>query len=229
MARRGGPQPIPRPSSWRAGDAAPWSPWSSPPTVADVRAAFANYAASEIRRGPAVAPSASEGRRSAVLVALYDSPDGAVTILTRRAHHMRKHAGEIAFPGGAVDDGESLWQAAIREANEEVGLDPSAAQPIGELDRFVTGASFSLVSPLLAELPERPDLSAEPSEVDEVLHVPLAELLMPEVYREEHWLWEDAYRSVYFFELVGDTVWGATALMIHQLLARLSETPSIGR
>lgn len=229
MPTRGGPQPIPRPPKWRSGGPAPWADEVSTPSVADVKTAFENYEPTEITRGPAVARPTSEGRRSAVLVALYDSPDGAVTILTRRAHHMRKHPGEIAFPGGAVDADETVWQAATREAHEEVGLEPDAVTPIGELDRFVTGASFSLVSPLLAELPDRPDLMPSPDEVDDVLHVPLRELLLPETYREEEWLWDESYRSMYFFDLIGDTVWGATALMLHQLLVRITDPNTITR
>ncbi|RZV46020.1 MAG: CoA pyrophosphatase [Acidimicrobiales bacterium] len=229
MPARGGPQPIPRPPKWRVGASPPWPQDAPAPSVADVKAAFASYEPQEIVRGPATSRPTAPGRRSAVLVALYDSPEGAVTILTRRAHHMRKHPGEIAFPGGAVDADETLWEAATREAHEEVGLEPEVVAPIGALDRFVTGASFSLVAPLLAELPERPELVPSPDEVDAVLHVPLRELLMPETYREEEWLWDDQYRSMHFFDLIGDTVWGATALMLQQLLVRLTDPHIIGR
>lgn len=154
-----------------------------------------------------------------MLVALYDGADGATTILTRRPQHMRKHAGEVSFPGGANDeDDESLWHTAVREAHEEVALDPQLPRQVGELDSFVTGASFSLVQPIVAELDEPPLLVASPDEVEVILHVPLLELLSPGVYRQEEWFWDGDWRTMHYFDLVGDTVWGATALMLHNLL-----------
>lgn len=132
--------------------------------------------------------------------------------------HMRKHPGEVAFPGGAVDGDESDWAAAVREAHEEVGLDPNSPQSIGQLDSFVTGASFSMVTPCVGRLSSEPKLLAAPDEVDEILYVPLAALMKPDVYREELWMWEGQQRSMHFFDLETDTVWGATALMLHQLL-----------
>ncbi len=106
----------------------------------------------------------------------------------------------------------------MREAHEEVGLDPATVAPIGELDRFVTGASFSLVTPFVGSITGAPTLIPSPQEVDEILHVPISELLDPGVYRREHWLWEGHWRPMHFFELIGDTVWGATAVMVHRLL-----------
>ena len=132
---------------------------------------------------------------------------------------MRKHAGEVSFPGGANDEtDESLWHTAVREAHEEVSLDPELPKLVGELDRFVTGASFSLVQPIVARLAEPPLLVASPDEVEVILHVPLVELFHPGVYRQEEWFWDGAWRTMHFFDLVGDTVWGATALMLHNLL-----------
>lgn len=132
---------------------------------------------------------------------------------------MRKHAGEISFPGGAEDDEDaSPWHTALREAHEEIDLDPSIPRRIGELDRFVTGASFSLVEPHVARLDVVPSLTPSPDEVDEILFVPIAELVHPDVYRQEEWFWHEEWRRMHFFDLVGDTVWGATALMLHNLL-----------
>ena len=111
-----------------------------------------------------------------------------------------------------------MWATALREAEEEVALDPSLPQLVGELDRFVTGASFSLVQPIVARLDEPPRLVPSPDEVEVILHVPLLELLSPGVYRQEEWFWDGAWRTMHYFDLVGDTVWGATALMLHNLL-----------
>lgn len=157
--------------------------------MARIVEAVASYTPSEVVRGPLVQRPDRPGRESAVLVALYDDSDrGPTTILTRRPRHMRKHAGEVAFPGGGVEDADvDRWDTARREAHEEVDLDPTLPRRIGELDRFVTGASWSLVTPIVAILDEPPTLIASPDEVEEILRVPLAELRQPDVYRQEIW------------------------------------------
>jgi len=221
---RGGQQRIPRPDDWRLGGPPAWSALTDD-DVADLNQLVERleaYIPSEIVRGPAVNRPALPGKKSAVLVALYPGDRGATVLLTKRALHMRSHAGEIAFPGGSVDPGDkSLWHTAVREAHEEIGLVPSLVRQVGQLDRFVTGASFSLVQPLVARLDSRPDLVASPDEVAEIIETPLAELLEPGVYRQEAWYWDDRWVPMHFFELVGETVWGATALMLHNLLAAL--------
>ena len=225
---RGGPQHIPRPEVVRVGDPPSWLDYSGPHSIDEVRAALHEYTPSEIVRGPAVSRPVEPGRKSAVLIAIYDGADGPTTVLTRRPMHMRKHAGEIAFPGGSHDESdETLWRTALREAHEEVGLDPSLPEKVGELDSFVTGASFSLVQPIVATLDEPPRLVASPDEVDVILTVPIRELISSGVYRCEDWFWDGKWVPMHFFELVGDTVWGATSLMIFNLLEALhGHTPS---
>jgi 8-oxo-dGTP pyrophosphatase MutT (NUDIX family) len=160
----------------------------------------------------------AETRESAVLVPLYAASGEATVVLTRRSPELRSHTWEIAFPGGRADDGESAWDTALREAQEEIALDPTVVRPIGELDRFVTVGSRSLVHPVVGALGRRPELTPAPAEVDQILDVPLAELLLDEVFREELWPIGDAWRPITFFELHGNTVWGATAAMLRQLL-----------
>lgn len=220
MTERGGPQRIPTPEASRPGGPPPWSsPAAITPTVDGVGEALRDYEAVELVRGPPLDRPATPGRRSAVLIAVYDGPDGATTILTRRPQHMRKHAGEIAFPGGSIDDDDtSPWHAALREADEEVALPRHLPKQLGQLDPFVTGASYSLVTPFVAALDELPDLVPSPAEVDRILHVPLAELMEPGVYRQELWTRGEDELPIHFFDLVGETVWGATALMLHRLL-----------
>lgn len=225
-ARRGGDQVIPRPEDWRLGGPPAWA-GVSPDDLADFDRACALLSerrSSDVIRGPLVRRPTSKGRDSAVLVALYPGDLGATLILTKRPLHMRKHAGEIAFPGGSVDaeDG-SLWETALREANEEINLDPTLAAYVGELDRFVTGASYSLVQPIVARLDSRPELSASPDEVDSIIEVPLVELIEEGVYRHEQWRLDGPWVSIHFFELTGETVWGATALMIYNLIEVLTE------
>jgi 8-oxo-dGTP pyrophosphatase MutT (NUDIX family) len=132
-----------------------------------------------------------------------------------------------------VEDGESTRDAALREAYEEIRLDPDEVELLGELDHLMTVSSRSFIVPHVALLADVPALHPNPDEVDAVLHVPVHELLLDDVYREEHWVFEtpppwvppDAVvpdgpveRAIFFFELVGDTVWGATAAMLRHLL-----------
>jgi 8-oxo-dGTP pyrophosphatase MutT (NUDIX family) len=165
-------------------------------------------------------------RPAAVLVPLYDQDGEAVVVLTRRTWWLPSHQGEVSFPGGRVERGETPTDGALREAKEEIGLDPTAVEVIGELDHLATVSSESFIVPLVGALAAgRPDCVPSPVEVEAVLHVPLSELLDPAIYREEIWAWGgQAERSIYFFELVGDTLWGATAAMLRQLLGIITGT-----
>jgi len=169
-----------------------------------------------------------DGRASAVLAALHGgrgaADDQAHVVLTRRAAHLRHHAGEVSFPGGRQERGEDLWGTALREATEEVALDPTSVVRLGELDHLRTVTSESFIVPFVAELPAWPELRRDPGEVDAVLHVSLADLLHPEAYREERWAIGGQERSLYFFDIVGDTIWGATAAMLRNLLTIVTGT-----
>ena len=169
---------------------------------------------------PATVPPGSAP--SGVLVLLYEHEGEPWVVLTRRAWHLRHHAGEVSFPGGRREPGDAdLWATALREATEEVGLDPGNVSRIGRLDSFVTVGSRSLVCPFVATAAQRPDLVPDPVEVDQVLHVRLAELTDPASWREEVWSLDEAFggeRTMTFFELHGDTVWGATAAVLRRLL-----------
>jgi 8-oxo-dGTP pyrophosphatase MutT (NUDIX family) len=190
------------------------------PTVADVSAAM--VAAGEPTRSPL---EHSGVRASAVLVALYDHHDEAHVVLTRRAQHLRSHRGEVSFPGGGQDPGEDLRRTALREAEEEVGLDPASVEIIGQLDHRQTITSRSFIIPFVGILAGRPELTPSPAEVELILHVSLAELLAADVFREERWGLPPLDRPIYFFEIAGDTVWGATASMLRNLLALITGTP----
>ncbi len=146
--------------------------------------------------------------------------DDPRVVLTRRSPHLRSHTHEVAFPGGRREPADpDLWHTALREATEEVDLDPAIVEPVGRLDTFVTVGSGSVVVPYVALARRVPDLRPDPSEVEAIRHVPLAVLLEDEVWREEVWPIDGRDRTVTFFELEGDTVWGATAAVLRQLLA----------
>ena len=177
--------------------------------------------------GPA-APSEREPyatRASAVLAPLYDDAGDAHVVLTRRTWHLRSHQGEVSFPGGRQEAGEALQDTALREAKEEIGLDPTDVELIGELDHLATFSSQSYIVPYVGVLGQRPALAPNPAEVDAVLHVSLRELLDPAIFREELWVFPGGHEQpIFFFELVGDTVWGATAALLRQLLGFVTGT-----
>lgn len=213
--RPGGSQQIPRPPLWRPGGGPAWE------HALDVPAVPLEPLLDAVRaRGAGRPPVAvfDDARNSAVLVALYEGERGAEVVLTRRARHMRNHSGEVSFPGGRLDPGETPVQAALREAHEEVCLEPAWVEVVGELDHLSTIVSRSHIVPVVGRLAARPELRAGTGEVDRILHVPLAELLRRDTFREERWGSDEAERSVYFFFLDDETVWGATGRMLVQLL-----------
>jgi 8-oxo-dGTP pyrophosphatase MutT (NUDIX family) len=181
---------------------------------------------------PSAVEEAGTVRPSAVLAPFYELDGDLHVVLTRRSWGLRSHTGEVSFPGGAVDPGESVREAALREAREEISLDSSTVEILGELDHLMTVSSRSFIVPFVALLPDVPTLHPNPDEVDAVLHVPVRELLLDGVFRAEHWIFETppawapqdlpltgpVERAIFFFELVGDTVWGATAAMLRHLL-----------
>ena len=163
-----------------------------------------------------------------MLAPIYEHGGEAHVVLTRRSAALRVHSGEVSFPGGRQDGGETLAETALREAHEEIGLDPASIEVIGELGHLTTATSGSFIVPYVGLLPGLPSLVASPAEVDAVLHVPLAELLDPAIYREERWFLFGADRSIFFFELEEDIVWGATAAMLRQLLGLATGTVARG-
>jgi 8-oxo-dGTP pyrophosphatase MutT (NUDIX family) len=225
-AGRGGPQRIPRPVDARLGDPPPWAdlpPEARRPSVDTVRRALAQLEApvQSVRERTGLTP-----RPAAVLAPLYDDERGeAVVVLTRRTWSLRSHQGEVSFPGGRIEPGETPADGALREAKEEIDLDPSSVELLGELDHLGTVTSGSFIVPLVGALPGRPATAPNPAEVEAVLHVPLHELLDPAIFRDERWVFPDGgERRIFFFELVGDTLWGATAAMLRQLLGVVTGT-----
>ncbi len=225
--RPGGPQRIPRPAVVRAGPE-PWWAAAPPATMSlrQVRDAFSGSAADRptgrdrgARRQPADVLPFADRRPAAVLCALWEDNGQATVLLTRRSARLRSHTGEVSFPGGRIDPGESAMDAAIREAHEEVDLDPEKVEIIGRLHSLATVSSRAAITPFIGVLAERPVLRPNPTEVARAFGVALVDLMAPGCYHEERWDTGDGVeRPIHFFDLPGDTVWGATARMLVDLI-----------
>lgn len=217
---------IPRPATAEPGGPPPWSPRRGI-TLSSVLDALAR-AGRSLAEGPPPSPvgvaavpvAGVVAAPSAVLVALFEEGGEARVILTRRSPHLRTHRGQVSFPGGHIDPGEDALAAAVREAREEIGLDPGSVRPVGYLARafaFVTGAP---ITPVVATLPERPALVPNPAEVDRAFDASLADLAAS--FSEEWWSSPELPRfAMYFFSVEGETVWGATARMLVDLLTTI--------
>ena len=210
--RPGGQQIITRPAQWTLGPSAPWEIGASP-SLDDVLAGV------PVTQRPPL-PSFPDARHSAVLVTLAEGPSGPEVLLTRRSWELRSHRGEMSFPGGRTDPGETPVETALREAHEEVGLDPSVVTVRGELEHLNTVVSRSYIVPEVATVPEPLVLEPQTMEVERVMWVPLAEFTRPDTYRSEVWRIGQTDRTLHFFELDDETVWGATARMLVDLLTR---------
>ena len=162
-----------------------------------------------------------DARDAAVLIPIVAVPEPTL-IFTVRTETLSSHKGQISFPGGSIDPADATPKAAaLREAQEEIGLDPEAVEILGELDSFPTYVSGFVVHPVVGWLPEAPDLRPNPSEVAEVLHVPLAELNeeiraepgfshREQTYPTEAWVWND------------NVIWGVTARIVRSFLSTLA-------
>jgi 8-oxo-dGTP pyrophosphatase MutT (NUDIX family) len=222
--RRPGPQKIPRPPAARAGGPPPWPEWLTPEerpviTVDDVRRAVKDLPDLEPYLGPPVKGEAG------VLAAVFEEDGEARIILTRRTEWLRSHSHQVSFPGGRAEEGEEPADAALREAFEEIGLDPSSVEIVGRLTRLATITNpQGSIHPFVGVLPRRPVYDPNPDEVDRVFDIPIVDLMEAGAFKEEIWGIADSgvERSIFFFELDDDTIWGATARMLYELLTLLT-------
>jgi 8-oxo-dGTP pyrophosphatase MutT (NUDIX family) len=143
-----------------------------------------------------------------------------MVLLTQRHADLAKHAGQIAFPGGRIDAGETVLQAALREAKEEVGLDSNLVQPIGYLDGFLTITHY-MVSPVVALVNPACQFLAQPNEVDDIFEVPLEFLMNAKNRQIQSREFKGIARYFYVYPHGRRFIWGATAGMIKSLHDRL--------
>lgn len=162
-------------------------------------------------------------KEAAVLVALYELDGAMGTVLTRRREDLRRHAGEISFPGGRRDPGEpDLVSTALREANEELGLDPAAVEIVGALPPTPTIATGYAIHPYVGLISPAQDWQPSEREVAEVLEVPLQALL--DGYGRRRLIRRGIPFVTDTYEIGDGLVWGATARILGGLLRRLGET-----
>jgi 8-oxo-dGTP pyrophosphatase MutT (NUDIX family) len=163
----------------------------------------------------------SVGARAAVLVPLHPSQDGLQLLYTKRPDTLRAHPGQVSFPGGRVEDEDADERAAaLREAEEELGLDPKDAEVIGQLDDVVTGTGFT-ITPIVAVFARMPVLRPNAVEVADWFWFPLARLQDEAGWKGLDITREGRVYKVWFFDGAPHTIWGATAAMTRQLLELL--------
>jgi len=169
-------------------------------------------------RKTAMSISDRDCREAGVLALLYQD-DEPHLVLTVRRDDLPDHPGQVSFPGGQREAGETLPETALREANEEVNLSPEPVRLIGALTPLFVPPSNFCVHPFVGILDHRPDLRPTDREVGAILHVPVSHLLDPETRVVETWTLHGTEIDVPFYRVDDYTVWGATAMMLSELLA----------
>ena len=164
---------------------------------------------------------ADQGWPAAVLVGLQEQHTDWHVIMTRRASHLAYHAGQISFPGGKVDPNDvSIMATALREAQEEIALSPEAVTIIGALDLVTSPVGF-LVQPVVGIVAPETSFVASPDEVDEVLVLPLEEVLDSARHRRETYLRDGVQREVWVIDYADYNLWGLSASILVDLADRL--------
>ena len=157
---------------------------------------------------------------AAVLIAVDQARRDPVVTLTVRTAHLSAHAGQIAFPGGRMDDGESPRDTAIREAQEEVALPGDAVTVQGYLPAYLSRTGYR-VFPVVGRLDATPALTPNPAEVETIFQVPLRFLLDPANAQLESRVFQGKRRYFYLYQFANHAIWGLTAGIIHHMSVRL--------
>lgn len=184
---------------------------------------------SDFDLNPALTRPSRDLRPAAVLIAVVARPEGATVLLTRRADSLTSHTGQIAFPGGRLDPGETALEAALREAREEVALASETIEVLGLGDPYESGSGF-LITPVIGWLAEPPAVTPSPDEVAEVFEAPWDFLMDVANHRRDflepepglrRWFWAMPWEDRY--------IWGVTAGILRALRDRLyGDEPSQG-
>lgn len=160
-------------------------------------------------------------RAAAVLIPVIDHSDGATVLLTKRTEKLKSHAGQVAFPGGRIDpEDPSAEFAALREAEEEVGLDRSYVEVIGRLPDYYSGSGYR-IAPILSVVRPGFSLTINPDEVDTAFEVPLGFLMDTANHHRESRVWQNVERHFYTMPYGDKHIWGVTAGIIRAMHDRL--------
>ncbi|WP_269580577.1 CoA pyrophosphatase [Roseibium sp. Sym1] len=156
-------------------------------------------------------------RDAAVLIGIQERSDGPNVVLTQRTGHLKSHAGQVAFPGGKVDPTDSgPVEAALREADEEIGLPPAQVEPLGSLAPYLTGSGYRVV-PVVGVIRSEALFRANPDEVEAVFEVPLQFLMDPANHQKLSREWQGKRRYFYAMPYGERYIWGVTAGIIRSL------------
>jgi 8-oxo-dGTP pyrophosphatase MutT (NUDIX family) len=155
---------------------------------------------------------------SAVLLPIYYKEGQCHILFTQRTNNVKEHKGQISFPGGALQDDESLLDTALREAREEINLSANEVEVLGELDDTATTTSNFVVTPFVGVIPWPNNLKADGWETDEIIEVPISALLDEKVLEEKKEVVGGKPVTSYFYHYGDRVIWGATARILHQFL-----------
>jgi 8-oxo-dGTP pyrophosphatase MutT (NUDIX family) len=159
-------------------------------------------------------------RPAAVLAPIVARPEGATMLLTQRAAALRQHSGQVAFPGGKIDDKETPREAALREAMEEIGLEERYIEPTGWLDPYLTGTGYRILT-MTAIVDPSFTLTINRAEVDDIFETPLSFLMNAANHQRQSREWQGRLRHFYVMPYENRYIWGATAGIIRNLYERL--------
>ncbi len=165
-------------------------------------------------------------RQAAVLLVTYASSDGPRLVLTQRREDLPDHPGQVSFPGGEIEGDETHVEAALREANEEVGLDPEVVEIVGRLTSLHVPVSNFVLHPVVGIARSHPHLAPEDAEVAQILEPRLTSLASHDEQGLERWQRPNSEPWVPFFHVGGLKVWGATAMVLAEFLAALGAPPA---
>lgn len=171
-------------------------------------------------RDGTVIPRRAGAREAAALLLLFSRADRPHLVLTLRASHLSHHADQVSLPGGRIEPDESPEQAALREAQEEIGVSPDIVRPLGRLSPVHIPVSGFTLHVVVGVATDAPIFEPDPREVARVLEVPLSELTDPQRLKRGAWVREGRELDVPYFEVGNLQVWGATAMALGELLAR---------
>jgi 8-oxo-dGTP pyrophosphatase MutT (NUDIX family) len=176
------------------------------------------FAPSPIRPGWVAGHFPADTRTAAALLLLYPRGRDLAIPLTVRATGLARHAGQVSLPGGATDPGETLAQAALREASEEIGVDPSTVRVLGELTPVHVIVSGFTLHPIVGVTDQKPEFVAAPGEVGEILEVRLDDLRDASRIGRGTRIREGVAVEYPYFDLMGHQVWGATAMVLGEFI-----------